>query len=185
MKAHVYNPLHNIELKFDGRTFAIPKGLSVIEDQTFTGPDEYLRNRASATVEDKKAMLSHGMDGIRFATMILNRQYQNLIDAGFFVGEKPPTDEQKAVCAAKCRQYKLWQIEEALSERRERQAGGKGRLKFDDFLIEWMVELGIKDDLYNPMPQQVAAFSESQLAAIGAVAGAAVAKVLETAGAKK
>lgn len=174
---YLYNPLHDITLKYDGREWPIPKGISKMEDQTFEGEDQYRRHHPSAP--EKNAMHKVVMGGKEFATMLLRRQYVDMFDAGFLVSETKITPEQIQVADIKCRGWKIKEIDHAMQERDERRAGGKGRLTLDDHMIEWMVELGVEDKLYNPQPRQPA----MDVGAIAALTAAT--KALEQTLAKK
>jgi len=147
--AYVYNALKDLTLLHNGREHKFLKGrVTEVDDQVFTAPDVYRRNHPSNPQAD--AMLEARMNGGDFARMILNRHYLNLLDAGCWVGDEKPTDVQKQACALKAEAYKRKRIDEALQERSERRAGGKGLLALDEEIIEWMRELGITDELYNP-----------------------------------
>jgi hypothetical protein len=147
--AYVLNCLEPTTLYFDGRPWEIPFNRVIkFDDQVFRAPDEYKRNHPSD--RDANAMLESHVDGMSFARNLLNRQYLNLLDAGFWLGEAQPTDEQRKATKMKAEEYKRRAIDLALQERRERQAGGMGRLSFDEKIILWMQELGIEDELYNP-----------------------------------
>lgn len=149
MAVYVFNPLEDVTLLFEGRPHVFPKDkVTEVEDQTFSAPDLYKRHHPSDA--DANAMLHSTVDAESFARHLLNRQYLNLLDAGFYLGAERPTEIQKTACRQRAVVYKRKCIDEALQERRERMAGGKGRLAFDEKLIGWMQELGINDDLYNP-----------------------------------
>ncbi len=171
-KAFVFNPLRNTVLEFSGREYYFEKNkTTVVEDQRFWAPDEYRRNLSNGSPDDAQAIHETIIPALKFADMLFgNRHYQNLKDAGFFVGEKEPTDKEIKACEAKAKAWKMKEIDLFLQERRERQGGGMGRLAPDQEVIDWMVELGVHDALYNPQPVGATAEENERLATLVATA---------------
>lgn len=153
-RAFVYNPLRDMIFMFSGREYLFPKGMTSITDQTFSAPDEYRRNLANGSDEDKQAMHEMTLPAVKFAEGLLRRHHVNFFDAGFIVSDKEPSPQDRQKADAIAKNYKMQMIDEQIQERRERQAGGMGRLKLDTEIIEWMIELGIEDSFYNPKPTQ-------------------------------
>lgn len=149
----VYNGYVDLSCPFDGRVFSFPKGKTVrVDDVYCSSPDDYRRNHESDPRPD--AVLDRTYPAKEFAQMILTRHNQNLLgERVVWLGDKEPTDQERKRTDDFGRVRKRKQVEEALSERKQALIKG-GRPDLDMQIVEWMIELDVFDETYNPRPAQ-------------------------------
>lgn len=174
--AHVFNGFKDLILQYDGKNYRFPYNETTkVTDQRFTAPDERKRNHESAP--DSEAILEKTVEGIAFVTDLMNRHYLGLHNEGVvWIGDRMPTEPEKAKTMEKGRIKKMKLVEQALADRRAAIAKG-GQPALDDDIVGWMQEYDIKDPLYNPTAD--GGFTNEQLEHIGAIAGAVVAKLTQ------
>lgn len=149
---NVYNGYTDLDLQFNGKWYRFPQGqVTRMEDQYCWAPDDYRREHESDP--DPNAILERTYSARAFVEMLLTRHHQNLVaDRVVWIGEGQPSEQDKKRCDEFGRVRKMKQVEEALADRRAALAKG-GRPELDPCIVEWMLEYGIHDDLYNPVKQ--------------------------------
>jgi hypothetical protein len=149
----VYNGYTDLHCPFDGRVFHFPFQKTVrIDDVYCSSPDEYRRNHESDPHPD--ALLERTYPAKEFTQMVLTRHNQNLLaEHVVWIGDKEPTDNERKRTDDFGKVRKRKQVEEALSERKQALIKG-GRPDLDMQIVEWMVELDVFDETYNPRPSQ-------------------------------
>lgn len=184
MKGYLYNPYKDVLFSFGGRTWEFPAGkagssprgkVTEIDDATFTAPDLVKRN--AETDSNENAMLTYTVTGYELAQKFMNRHQVNRFAQGFWVGQNQPTDKEKSDADKRAKKARLDAISAAQKDRALAKAGKPGRMEFDDYILDFMKEEGIKDDFYDTVPGG-GGLSKEILEAIGAAAGAAAAQAV-------
>lgn len=173
----VYNGFTDLELPFNGKKFRFPvKKILTLQDEYVSAPDEYRRNHE--TDPDPAAKLERTIPAQTFAEMLFNRHYQNLlVERVVWIGDREPTPKEISEVNEAGRRKKIQLIKQALADQASAMKGG-GRVDLDTYIIDWMQELDIKDDVLNPSKDTPASIGEE--IAKGIVAAMAQLKQPET-----
>ena len=149
MEGFVYQDVKDTTLNFGGRPFFFPRGVLVtLSDQEFVTAD--MRRRNDEDDPSPSATLTYTITGYEMAKKLMTRHHQARIGHGWWIGRKAPTKAEIEATEADAKRFKRGEIFEAKRERAERMAGMPGgRARFDDDILAFMTELGIKDDFYE------------------------------------
>lgn len=99
-------------------------------------------------------MLERPITGIALARKMFERHYLNLVTAGvIWVGDKGAdiSPQRKTQVLEKAAIFKKKIVEQALADRKSALARG-GQPDLSEEIIQWMVELNVFDDTFNPRP---------------------------------
>lgn len=149
----VYNPFDTFESRYAGIPWTFEHDeIKEIKDQSLREVDTELTYGANGekTGEDGVHYKTITVPGERVAHELINKQGYD--QAGVRILSKPTIKEdEKRQAKFDADAYKLQQIEEYRTERMSRQAGGVGRLFPESHIRRWITELGVNDDLINPV----------------------------------